>query len=88
MGTDLKSVPHFNAALLDLSSSLGGAERDRTADPLLAKQVLSQLSYSPNLDRPLQSTAGRQVVQSAHARFSFIQFAFPPRQFSQQPRPT
>jgi hypothetical protein len=26
----------------------GGAERDRTADPLLAKQVLSQLSYSPN----------------------------------------
>ena len=26
---------------------IGGAERDRTADPLLAKQVLSQLSYSP-----------------------------------------
>ena len=25
----------------------GGDERDRTADPLLAKQVLSQLSYSP-----------------------------------------
>ena len=25
----------------------GGAERDRTADPLHAKQVLSQLSYSP-----------------------------------------
>ena len=27
--------------------SLGGDERDRTADPLLAKQVLSQLSYTP-----------------------------------------
>jgi hypothetical protein len=27
---------------------IGGAERDRTADPLLAKQMLSQLSYSPN----------------------------------------
>ncbi len=26
---------------------IGGAERDRTVDPLLAKQVLSQLSYSP-----------------------------------------
>ena len=26
----------------------GGAGRDRTDDPLLAKQVLSQLSYSPN----------------------------------------
>jgi hypothetical protein len=25
----------------------GGASRDRTDDPLLAKQVLSQLSYSP-----------------------------------------
>lgn len=34
----------------------GGAERDRTADPLLAKQVLSQLSYSPNrFDHLLQS---------------------------------
>ena len=27
--------------------SHGGADRDRTGDPLLAKQVLSQLSYSP-----------------------------------------
>ena len=27
----------------------GGADRDRTDDPLLAKQVLSQLSYSPLL---------------------------------------
>ncbi len=34
----------------------GGAERDRTADPLLAKQVLSQLSYSPNrFDHLLQA---------------------------------
>ena len=30
-----------------------GAERDRTADPLLAKQVLSQLSYSPARDQKL-----------------------------------
>jgi hypothetical protein len=28
-------------------SEPGGADRDRTDDPLLAKQVLSQLSYSP-----------------------------------------
>ena len=27
----------------------GGADRDRTDDPLLAKQVLSQLSYSPQM---------------------------------------
>ncbi len=30
-----------------LSKSDGGGERIRTDDPLLAKQVLSQLSYTP-----------------------------------------
>jgi hypothetical protein len=30
-------------------TSNGGADEDRTRDPLLAKQVLSQLSYSPLL---------------------------------------
>ena len=36
--------------LTSTSASLmfsGGGERDRTDDPLLAKQVLSQLSYTP-----------------------------------------
>ena len=27
--------------------TLGGDEEDRTPDPLLARQVLSQLSYTP-----------------------------------------
>ena len=31
----------------------GGGERDRTDDPLLAKQVLSQLSYTPNRGIPV-----------------------------------
>ena len=35
------------AAIKKHRMCFGGAERDRTADPLLAKQVLSQLSYSP-----------------------------------------
>ena len=30
-----------------LPTEVGGGERDRTDDPLLAKQVLSQLSYTP-----------------------------------------
>ena len=34
-------------AELEAVNEVGGADRDRTADPLLAKQVLSQLSYSP-----------------------------------------
>ena len=32
--------------------NLGGGGRDRTDDPLLAKQVLSQLSYTPNSGGP------------------------------------
>ena len=30
-----------------MSLRIGGGRRDRTDDPLLAKQVLSQLSYAP-----------------------------------------
>jgi hypothetical protein len=29
---------------------IGGRDRDRTGDPLLAKQVLSQLSYTPTAE--------------------------------------
>jgi hypothetical protein len=64
-----------------LSSSFGGAERDRTADPLLAKQVLSQLSYSPSLSGTLQTKAGRQIDQTAYARFRVAQYTFSPCQF-------
>ena len=32
---------------IQLSKNDGGGERIRTDDPLLAKQVLSQLSYTP-----------------------------------------
>ena len=35
------------AALVVTPQKPGGASRDRTDDPLLAKQVLSQLSYGP-----------------------------------------
>ena len=31
----------------EASLEVGGASRDRTDDPLVANQVLSQLSYSP-----------------------------------------
>ena len=39
----------FAFCLSQMMSGNGGADRDRTGDPLLAKQVLSQLSYSPVL---------------------------------------
>jgi hypothetical protein len=37
----------------------GGDDRDRTGDPLLAKQVLSQLSYAPKLEPYLAKQAHR-----------------------------
>ena len=49
----------------------GGARRDRTADPLLAKQVLSQLSYGPmvglgGLEPPASPLSG---VRSNHLSY-------------------
>ena len=38
---------HFASSIHAVHGAHGGADRDRTDDPLLAKQVLSQLSYSP-----------------------------------------
>ena len=56
----------------------GGDERDRTADPLLARQVLSQLSYTPTLNKRLYSSLfkgkyGLSKLDSAfHSRLEFF----------------
>ena len=42
-------------------TKIGGRDRDRTGDPLLAKQVLSQLSYTP--------TVGTTFILRHFARF-------------------
>ena len=55
----------------------GGAERDRTADPLLAKQMLSQLSYSP-----ISSIAKGQKPQ-ASATIHIVQHSVIPNPHSQ-----
>lgn len=54
---------------------IGGAERDRTADPLLAKQVLSQLSYSPNHRKHLTANRQDQVTQTNHNSLQQTSFA-------------
>ena len=46
----------------------GGAGRDRTDDPLLAKQVLSQLSYSPSSVRH-SLLRGTRAAMGARAVF-------------------
>ena len=42
-----KPIPSVPQSFLFLLSHLGGDEGNRTPDPLLAGQVLSQLSYTP-----------------------------------------
>ena len=44
------------ATLTGTKLGLGGAEGTRTPDPLLAKQMLSQLSYSPLMIHPLHTS--------------------------------
>ena len=40
---------YVRLGLLNPIYNIGGAEEDRTPDPLRARQVLSQLSYDPNV---------------------------------------
>ena len=46
--TECSSQLSYPAIILKFIKLIGGAKRDRTADPLRARQVLSQLSYGPN----------------------------------------
>ena len=61
-------LPAFQLLLVN-----GGAKRDRTADPLRARQVLSQLSYSPILLVMLFSRFLNRKVQSLfpHSKMKF-----------------
>ena len=54
-----------DAGRFDFASAAapGGADRDRTDDPLLAKQVLSQLSYSPGPKVRGQKAEGRSQTE-------------------------
>ncbi len=47
------------------STQVGGASRDRTDDPLLAKQVLSQLSYGPVANATVTDDEDRTVALRA-----------------------
>ena len=49
----------FSLLLFFLKRKNGGDKRDRTVDPLLAKQVLSQLSYTPMF--PSESLRGASL---------------------------
>ena len=56
------SIPDRQLPTPERRRSPGGGERIRTADPLLAKQVLSQLSYAPGSADRNRRTANRRSV--------------------------
>ena len=45
------SVTGWHSNQLNYRTKYGGNNRARTCDPLLVRQMLSQLSYAPELDR-------------------------------------
>ena len=65
--------------------NLGGGKRDRTDDPLLAKQVLYQLSYAPftlNLCQRLRYLVGLGGLEPPTPRLSSVcsnQLSYKPR---------
>ena len=54
-----KQVAKLGAA--QVIEKIGGRDRVRTCDPLLAKQVLSQLSYTPTVASFINSKASAAV---------------------------
>ena len=55
-----------------LQSDLGGDNRARTDDPLLAKQVLSQLSYTPIFSSPVLKVVGPSGLEPPTSRLSVV----------------
>ena len=65
-----KSFPFDNLMLFELSN---GDKEIRTPDPLLARQVLSQLSYTPKLGIKLnQSMVGTNGLEPSTSRLSGV----------------
>ena len=52
---------------------VGGRDRDRTGDPLLAKQVLSQLSYTPTVGL---TVILRHLQSCENSKCAFSPFVF------------
>ena len=71
-GSDQDPFAMNNKPSFSTSRSLaepGGGGRDRTDDPLLAKQVLSQLSYAP---KPTSTVVGQGGLEPPTPRLSSV----------------
>jgi hypothetical protein len=64
-----ESLATAHPRIPDLRAVTGGADRDRTDDPLVANQVLSQLSYSPAFLLPAARSPGATATLVGLGRF-------------------
>ena len=65
---DINSASHSNANS-QVIQNIGGRDRDRTGDLLVANEALSQLSYSPTEG----TTAGSSIIRQQRRIFHFRQ---------------
>ena len=56
----------------------GGGKRDRTVDPLLAKQMLSQLSYTPKDELNVGGAKRDRTDDLLHAMQALSQLSYNP----------
>ena len=49
----IQLFPYLQCFIASKKENFGGGKENRTPDPLLAKQVLSQLSYTPIISYPI-----------------------------------
>ena len=70
-----------------MQKGVGGAGRNRTDDLLLAKQALSQLSYSPRILRSKKRLVGLGRFELPTSRLSGVrsnQLSYRPKHFARQ----
>ena len=60
----MRPFSQYLGCSLSFLMSCGGDEEDRTPDPLLAKQVLSQLSYTPAVLPALSKLNNTSITSS------------------------
>ena len=67
----LSYEPMFVAGSFPIGQTCGGDEQNRTVDPLLARQVLSQLSYTPTF---VDTAIGQENKQRERSQTTIREF--------------
>ena len=69
---DFHAVKNSSGRPFPIGQTCGGDEQNRTVDPLLARQVLSQLSYTPMGSLLKDSLVGSSGLEPPTSRLSGV----------------